>query len=676
MRQWKRIRLLILILTVWLPTQAFSAGVTIKNSSLIKQRGDGWALVEPNIDAYKSMLMGAGQGGSTEYAQADQYRDKDILVVTTVRGLTSYGLPQAYVQKKLQENGYTYPVSSSKMNDGIGPIVIDVEAVNGIFGAGGPLSHSPASKNAGLASAQSFKFTPSPQSCGDKHRSKAFELAVSNDSFSKNTSIGSFADLGVNLGLGATGEASIEVFYKEDRSYWSLCQTYDVDYKHHIIKADVDFVNTTLGLSGSVYKRYEKNLYKQEIPFFRQRGDFWVWIVQFEYKIEFGTRLSVDLIAEARATLAYEAEIDGKVDIEWKCVNTDCDPLKPDVINLDYTPRDDLQYGVEASITLDPSLTAYVNADLDIYWGLLDIVEAEAGVKVSAPLTLWGYYGNTCSDGNNDNVNEVVEGVSADWVAKVDAYWRIGAFNSQGQIRSISFSLPGWGTVYEYDLEYKKSVWKYRKHLWFNDFLNPSTTFTPVLNSARPVARNNALMNVKLRSCYPFDQKVAIDVDWGDGTRQRVNTSPDGLVLNKNWASTGIKNVTLTLIDDEFGRDFGAPYSTVAQVIVTETGEPPAPVRSVFVVDAPFGYGVNFGWSAPVGGNPDSYKVTVVKVVNGKSTYSHSTLSGSSTRFYTTTSGMQYGETVRFLIKACDQYGFCSSTKSTQFTVGSPAGDI
>jgi hypothetical protein len=634
-----------------------ATAVSLKSSNLVLQQGNGWALVKPNVDAYQSMLQQQGQAGSAEYAEAELYRDANLMAITTVQGLVSSGLPLGYIQKKLTEYGYSYPVSSSYYSQGIGPIVIDPDRVEEAFNG--------SSKTASLASF----------SCGDKHGSKSFSMAVGNKNISQSYSVGSYATVNADIGFGATGTAEVEVFYKKDRSWGSLCQTYDVDYKYHEITANMNFVDTSIALSGTANYEYNAKLFEDQYEFFKTGGDFWVWIVQFDWSLEVGAKLDVDLTAKASATIAYEGKVNGNMDIHWKCVNSDCTPMKNDVINIDYTPNEQLLYSLEVDVEIDPKVTLYVNADLDIYWGILDLVEAEAGIVLGAPLRFYGYYGNACSDGDGDGSNETVQGALVDWNAELYAYWHVGLFNSTGHTRQISFDIFGWKDAYSTDTMFDSNIPILTKHIWFQDLLNPiSTILTPVIGGTSVVTPTGALFNIKPRSCYPFGENVKLEVNWGDGQIQTLNTSTAGQVVSHNWSTLGNKQVSVTLVDDVHGRDFGSDYTTNRTIQVTTDGKPQNVATLTAATQAATTSqqaGINFNWTHPSTGAAHHFAIskTYDPVVGSTTTTQLYNLSGIYTSRFYSFSGTTSGDVITFNIQACDSSNNCSAVRSLPHTV-------
>jgi hypothetical protein len=533
--------------------QAISRPVTINSSELIVEQGEGWALVEANVDRYQTMLTNSGKYGGSEYIEAENLRGQNLLVITTVKGLITTGLPDSYIQKKLNEYGYQYPANYSDYGKDIGPLIVDPIGVDKVFN-----TTSSSIDQSGLFS------------CSDKNGSESFHMDVGNKNMSKSYDVNSNVDVTANIGLGASGKVEVEVFYKEDRSFFSGCLTYDVDYKYHSIKSKVNFIDTSVNLSGSVKYKYEKNLFSGDYKLATYGGSFWVWIVEFDWEVGVGIKLDVDLIAEAKATIAYEGKINGNMDIFWKCRNTNCTPLKKDIIDIDFSPNEQLLYSLELDIIIEPKLTIYAYADLDLYFGILDVVRAEVGVVLAAPLRFYAYRGNNCSDADGNGYNETVNGMFIDWNAELYAYWNVGLFNSSGITQQISFGIGGWEDIYSIDTVIGGRVPILRKHLLFIDLLNPiSTIFTPVIGGGDDAKRTMATsFNIKPRSCYPFHQAVTYNVNWGDGTSETISTSSSGKVISHTWSQLGSKNISVTLNKDTYGREFGSSYNTVRAINV------------------------------------------------------------------------------------------------------------
>jgi hypothetical protein len=135
---------------------------------------------------------------------------------------------------------------------------------------------------------------------------------------------------------------------------------------HVDVNADIDFVNTTVALSGTAHYDYSDKLFSDKYKFIQKRGSFWVWLVQFEWSLEVGAKLDVDLEAKASATIAYEGSMNGSLDIKWKCVNADCTHLKPDHIDIDFIAKDELLYALEVDIKLTVTVTALTKSSTQL----------------------------------------------------------------------------------------------------------------------------------------------------------------------------------------------------------------------------------------------------------------------------------------------------------------------
>ncbi|MBA6262857.1 MAG: hypothetical protein V7780_01555 [Colwellia sp.] len=650
-----RLQLILMLISTMIISYSSNASnaVKISNSNLILNQGNGWALVKPNVDSYQQMLSSKGGAGSADYLEAEEYRGKNLVAITTVEGLISSGyLPIGYIQDKLAEYGYSYPVSPQNFSQGIGPIIVDPVRVNEVYNSN---SNSYAQASAG---------------CSDQYRSKSFSLDVGNKNLSKDYDVNNYVNVSADIGFGATGTADIEVFYKKDRGGFIKCFTYDVDYKSHEIKANMNFVDTTIALNGTATYKYEANLFHDRYKLWKGYGQFWVWIVQFEWELEVGVGLDVDLTAEANATISYEGKVNGNLDIQWTCKNSECTPMKPDVIDIDYSPNEQLVYSLDVEIIIDPKVTLYAKADLEIYWGILDIVEAEVGIVLSAPLRFYGYYGNACSDGDGDGTNELVKAAIVDWNAKLYAYWRVGLLGSNGKALQISLSIPGWDDVYSTDTIFDSEKNILSKHLWFKDFLNPSGILTPVISGTTEAMPNGSLFNIKPRSCYPFNDDVRFEINWGDGQFEQLETSIDGKVVSHNWSSIGPKQVSVTLLNDVEGRTFGSDYKTTRTIQVTTDGKP-AQVSSLTTAVLPVSRyqeaGVNFNW----GGDAHHYLISYTNVTASgtRNTRSPFEVTGNTKSKFFEYAGKHTGHVIIFNIKACNVNDICSQSKTLSHTV-------
>jgi hypothetical protein len=245
------------------------------------------------------------------------------------------------------------------------------------------------------------------------------------------------------------------------------------------------------------------------------------------------------------------------------------------------------------NLKLIPYVAAGIGADLDLYYGLFDLAEAEVGVIAALPITVFGYTGTTCSDANGDGVAEPVTGAFLDISAELGAYFQFKAFNKQTRI-SIDLDLAPFG----YNKRIKKD-WPlfydsgtrtavvYTKNLYYSDLL-PSTASLrqPVLTLADKDLVSGSIpqtsgIEVGTRTCYPYrgvDQTY--EINWGDGTANYVG--PGGYVAHK-WNSPGGYTVTALLRGDEQGREFDAASTSRTISVRADPPVAPPPLRPTSV---------------------------------------------------------------------------------------------
>ena len=571
------------------PTTTYSQPVAkLTSSQLIIEQGNGWAKVLPNVAADKQTLEAAGDTSSEDYLEADNFIGKELLAITTLGGLATAELNQQFVADKLAEYGYTYPVALADYNKPFGPLVLDPLAIEQVYNQ----SQSAVSTfglNKGLMQRKpTNSVMTSLQGCNDSYRSKSFALNLTPQGFVEDYNIGDNVNLNLDVGFGGTGSANLEVFYKKDRWGWGFaCITVGVDYRWHEIKVDATLDNTHLVLAGDAQYAYSANLLNKDITFLSTGGDFWVWIVQFDWEINFGMKVQVDLDVQAQATIGYSATIDGSVHIDWKCTGANCVELTPDVIDATVVADDSPLYGFQLDVYLKPKARVFANAQVDMFWGLMDLAEAGVAIEAIAPLRFHGYYGNTCGDGDGNGSNETVQAALLDWYVEIYAYWYIKWGAGAVDLNMIDLDLAGYQPSYSVDTIFEGTTPVWRKQLLFTDLLsNPhSTTLEPMIDFIS-LDENNASGQLVItpRPCYPFVEEQSYQIDWGNKV-ETVIVGAAGAVFENSWSTPGLQNVSVSLVTDTRGRPFDMAYSSTTIVDVIDPNAPDCQVKNLLSWD-------------------------------------------------------------------------------------------
>jgi hypothetical protein len=192
----------------------------------------------------------------------------------------------------------------------------------------------------------------------------------------------------------------------------------------------------------------------------------------------------------------------------------------------------------------------------------------------------------------------------------------------------------GWEDIYSTDTNFDGTAKILTKNLWFKDLLNPiSTVFTPVIDSSATVMQEGTLFNIKPRSCYPFDDDVKLEINWGDGSIQTVEVTTDGKM-------TPISNLWTSEVNGSKGT---------------------------------FGY--NFHWA--IAKEPHHFKISeVIYPLLGKPIYSSPyALGGNVRKKYAAIGSRLNGERIKFTIWPCDSLNLCSAAKTIEYVIGANTGE-
>jgi PKD domain len=339
------------------------------------------------------------------------------------------------------------------------------------------------------------------------------------------------------------------------------------------------------GVKGSARYQLDEELLKQSISLWQAQYGGWLSIFQFQGELALALELGVKLHVEASTSFASLHQADGAVGLTWSCTSDGCTKTR-DNVDLQFAVNDTNQYAVQVNIQLTPYADVNFAAKLDMYWGAIRIAKAKAGIVAALPLTYFGYYGDMCSDGNNDGSDEVVKASVLDMNGELYAYLTVEVLGKRSSY-PIDLHLGGWAKkkqVTHYpDAGFQATV--YTKNLLYKDLLSGgSSVFEPVLMIPEVVRQGDGI-TLALRSCYPFhEQAVTYEVDWGDGSGISVQS---GEVVHHTWPAYGDYVVAVRLVTDEAGRAFQARWVS-KRINVSPDGRTPfypwlGPVLSILM---------------------------------------------------------------------------------------------
>ncbi len=347
--------------------------------------------------------------------------------------------------------------------------------------------------------------------------------------------------------LDANGEVKLRL--KRTKIFW-VCVPYGVRFQHVRAVGNVTLAST-ITLSGSIsYANPNPIEYQIAKPFLGgvgfALGPVPVYI-GFNLPITFG----IEIQASVTGQVQYRGGQSLTGSFDYICTSSDCTGYN----NLQSTIQSvDNPYGAGISGRIRPSLYADVGVRGFLYHEA--VAYAQVGVRGYLHGDLWGYYGNTCGDADQNGHYETVSALTfgLDWQIAITA-------------KADTFLTSPW----------KKTLWKSQQ--WYIGFWDlsgsGSSALTPMIDGPASVGVNTAASyKIRMRPCWPYGDNVDYTMNWGDGTATN-HTGPAAppswqpVFASRVWTSAGAKNMQLTALRDSHGRQFGTTRTTTRQVLVT-----------------------------------------------------------------------------------------------------------
>jgi hypothetical protein len=385
-------------------------------------------------------------------------------------------------------------------------------------------------------------------SCSDGSFTKSKRLQYT-PNFSKTENLGNgFSGTLKAEGAGnldANGEIKLRV--KRTRIFW-VCVPYGVRFEHVRTVGSVT-LDSTITLSGSIaYANPSPIEYEIAKPSLGGVG-FLIGplpvYIGFNLPITFG----VEIKASVTGQLQYRggASITGTFD--YLCTASNCTGYN----NLQTTTQNIANpFGAGVSGRIQPSLYADIGVRGFLYHEA--VAYAQVGVRGYLHGDLWGYYGNTCGDADQNGHYETVSALTfgLNWQIAITA-------------KADTFLTSTW----------KKTLWKSDE--WYIGFwdLIGSSALTPMIDGPSSVGVGTAASyKIRMRPCWPYGDTINYAMDWGDGTTTSHSGSPappswQPVLASRVWTTIGPKTMQLTALSDSHGRQFGTSRTTARLVQVT-----------------------------------------------------------------------------------------------------------
>lgn len=408
-------------------------------------------------------------------------------------------------------------------------------------------------------------------SCSDSHITKNKRLQYT-PNFSRTENLGNgFSGTLKAEGAGnldANGEIKLRV--KRTRIFW-VCVPYGVRFQHVRAVGNVT-LESTVTLSGSISyanpNPIEFEIAKPSLGgVFFMAGPIPVYI-GFNLPIAFG----IEIQASVTGQLQYRGGHNITGSFDYLCTADNCtgyNTLQSTVQNVDNP------LGAGVSGRIRPSLYADVGVRGFLYTE--GIAYAQVGVRGYLHGDLWGYYGSTCGDADQNGHYETVSALTfgLDWQIAITA-------------RADTFFTNPW----------RKTLWKSKQ--WYIGFwdLIGSSALTPMIEGPASVGVDTAASyRLRMRPCWPYGDNIDYTLQWGDGTSTTHNGPPappswQPVLASHVWTTTGPKTMQLTAWRDAHGRQFGSGRTTARQVMVVNAAPQNHAPDALAVASSTFCWGV------------------------------------------------------------------------------------
>lgn len=373
----------------------------------------------------------------------------------------------------------------------------------------------------------------SRRSCPNLHNRKIWEKSfneeIDRDETLQNTNLSVDIDANLNVHAKATLRYTVprsHFLWGCIRQIWrirlnslelyanySILGSMDVD-------GNVDYSNTFNGITW--------NIARPTIAM----GRFWYAFVSFDYRITLPiTAGTGNLEVDASGDITVDGDLDMNGRMKYRCVASGCHRELFVFNNNNSVDTSSIEHNLMASAKIEPWIKVAVNGKLDASI-LLPVasIEAEVGVKPSLPIVLSAGLSNMCGNGDGLGNNE-----SVSW-GILDIDFRVG-IEAKARFGALFWNWNVLDNYYEL----------YRANLYFMDFLNPSTAFSPVI---RPHAEGlTVTMPVSLRSCISSiadtDYQDFI-IDWGDDTTTPINNLSTMQTFTHTYTNEGTYTISVT----------------------------------------------------------------------------------------------------------------------------------
>ncbi|MGB0895023.1 MAG: PKD domain-containing protein [Parashewanella sp.] len=300
-------------------------------------------------------------------------------------------------------------------------------------------------------------------------------------------------------------DADARIYYEYDSRY---CVPYKFLFKKLVAKADYQ-ARGNIDFSGHISDNFDVFDWKstrKEVA----KGWFPVGPIPVKYDIELPIKAGIGQINfQAKGEVGLFKQLDIEGHFVFECTLSGCKQTGSNFIDKGAFKPSNVKYPNLATFNLEPYLN--VTLENDIYNKLL---WANVGTKETLPISVMGYFGNTCDNGDGIGGNETVNA----GLLNVDI---TGKAFAEGN----TFQAQNWPLLNE--------------NVYFMDLVQPSTALSPIV---RPnISGKQVSLSVGVRSCVSMlpSRYQNYSVDWGDGSTDKISHMKGFKMLTHSYGNKG-----------------------------------------------------------------------------------------------------------------------------------------
>ncbi len=363
------------------------------------------------------------------------------------------------------------------------------------------------------------------------------------------------------------GSANIRIVLEYKKSDWSLCIPYTVRFKEAGAVGSINLNDARLALTASVSTTVAEDSSRHDL--YKSNGVVWLGPIPVWYTFAVPMDYGYKVILSASTTVEYSSQLSGQITFNYTCANGNCGGTSDTSTVRLSNPNPN--WAIQADATFDP----FVKVGLEgrVYpVGNWYLASAGVGFKFSAPLQVYGYYGNACGDANKDGTNELVNTYFADLQARVSL---VSSWSFLGGERVRYVSVGGWagrkinGALHKVLNTEDNHTPLWNRRLYYTDSGSPSI-FSPVLRQQAGSFNGSQyehVLNTSMRPCVPFENNYLVDIVDPAGQVTTVTVpSRAATTTTKIYNSSPVWSLRASGSRDDDGRVFNNS-SSVAPVL-------------------------------------------------------------------------------------------------------------